>query len=104
MVNVPGYLPENEPAVFDTAIDAWQWLREELERDAEMERPGRDYNAARRELDKQIDLASVAPAIDDITGAVYTTNDTDAYDLGLAYSVMWTNEAELWAEEGGDSD
>ena len=29
--NMPGYLPDMEPACFDTAAEAWEWLRDEAQ-------------------------------------------------------------------------
>lgn len=95
-INVPGYLPQDDdPAVFDTAREAWQYLAEERERgedvaellDATLTLVGlnRIVMASRWQNGTPTDLG-LNP---DGTGTVY--GDTPGYDgdhdLGLAYNV-----------------
>lgn len=94
-INVPGYLPmADEPAVFDTAREAWEYLCEERER-SEDDFEGEDYSDTVTKLrrwaanDMVCDFEKV--------GTIY--GDTPGYegdhDLGLAYSV-----AETYDEDG----
>jgi hypothetical protein len=94
-VNVPGYLPmADEPAVFETAADAWRYLADECRRGedwaTEIDESDPDelpYSDTVAELDR---LAQVTGA--NALGTVY--GDTPGYDgrhdLGLAYSVSET--------------
>jgi hypothetical protein len=81
-VNTPGYLPEDdEPAVFETARDAWEYLAEEVERDAEMDPRPRNYDRAAHMIQ-----ACIADPDGPLTG-IWAHDDADPHDLGLVYSV-----------------
>ena len=97
-INVPGYLPmDDEPPVFDTPAQAWEYLADERKR-AEDDLPEwsdhecPDPNACGY-TDTYAELAGLAgqgaDALWDGTGSV--TGDTPGYsgdhDLGLVYSV-----------------
>lgn len=92
-VNVPGYLPMNdEPPVFDTAAEAWEYLAEESQRDGESAWLPDDAN----DPDGPASLAPWALKLEemarrDTLGSVYGPtpgrDSDDIYDLGLAYSV-----------------
>ena len=109
VINTPGYSPwADEPAIFDTAHEAWSYLAEERER-AEDDFDGEDYSPTREQLavlgtavhwQTHLDgfdgpeqraawLADKGLAPDG-TGTVY--GDTPGYDgdhdLGVAYSVV----------------
>jgi hypothetical protein len=88
IVNVPGYLPESDPAYFDTARDAWEYLREEIEQDETRNDP-HAVSAIERQIDAQppYELGSV----------VAYDNEQYTYDLGMAYTV---DQGE--SEEGDD--
>lgn len=90
-VNVPGYLPmDNAAHVFDSAREAWEWLRSERERDldsVDYYEPEFDEDPCLEEIDGLIDHPE--------TGTVYGrsplyTHEDDSgreYDLGLRYTV-----------------
>lgn len=98
-INIPGYLPQDdEPPVFDTPAEAWQYLADERERgedSAYVEGDSEEYSATYTNL-KAIAAHCAAgmpgdthPVNLDGTGTVY--GDTPGYDgnhdLGLAYCV-----------------
>lgn len=96
-INVPGYLPtDTEPPEFETAREAWEYLREERARGEDnalmFARPldeTEPYSETWLELDKRADQGW--PVCDfERVGTVY--GDTPGYegehDLGLAYSVQ----------------
>jgi hypothetical protein len=83
-MNTPGYLPDaDEPAVFTSAQDAWQYLREDRERDEEDEEMPED------ELSEPLFSMRRYANTDHGPDTVY--GDTPGYDgshdLGIAYSV-----------------
>lgn len=88
IINVPGYSPmADEPAIFETAQDAWTYLADERQReedDAYEEGDGTEYSET---LSTLRDLAKADLAV---PGVVY--GDTPGYDgnhdQGLAYSVV----------------
>lgn len=85
-INVPGYLPmDDEPPVFDTAREAWQYLADERER-GEDETEGEEYSQTFFTLRA---LAHDGPAEGDEPGTVYgyTPGYEGEHDLGLVYSV-----------------
>ncbi|MBB3099382.1 hypothetical protein FHR83_007088 [Actinoplanes campanulatus] len=92
-MNIPGYLPmDDEPPVFDTAREAWEYLRAELERGElawmpnNPEDPEGPQSCAPAAL--EIDLMVER----DREGTVYGPSRLDGdctHDLGLAYSVVW---------------
>jgi hypothetical protein len=98
MMNTPGYLPVTELLVFASAAEAWDYLREERERQEDDEAPDEEnYSATREQLatlataEHWQDGAPVTLGPIDATGAgtVYgPTPGTDSeHDLGIAYSV-----------------
>lgn len=85
-INVPGYSPmADEPAVFDTAHEAWSWLAGEREHDEDHASDG-DTGYS----DTHTSLVQLGDAIESQPGSVW--GDTPGYDgnhdLGLAYSVQ----------------
>lgn len=109
-VNVPGYLPmDDDPPVFDTAKEAWQYLAEERERgeenypDWEGDNGLGEYSSTLGTLRyiasgeyEHGNLHEDTPTNPDGTGTVY--GDTPGYDgshdLGMAYSVSLAIECE----------
>lgn len=102
-INTPGYLPESdEPAVFDTAAEAWDYLADERKR-AEDDYPewptgnGGDYSSTCTHLASIAAwLSAGRPGNAHFTGlstegagVVFglTPGYEGAHDLGLAYSV-----------------
>lgn len=98
-INTPGYLPmADEPAVFDSAQEAWAYLAEERERDE-------DNMASPEEYEYTATVASLrylasddhvhghpfedVPTNANGTGTLYgrTPGYDGDHDLGLAYSV-----------------
>lgn len=90
IINVPGYLPQDdEDHVFDTAREAWEWLRDERERDiddCDYDEPEWDDDQALEEIDSMIDA--------DTPGVVYgrMPGYSGKHDLGMAYSVVKIND------------
>lgn len=79
-VNIPGYLPmDEEPAVFDTAHEAWEYLA--LERAASTDE---DWDSDGDTVQALYDAART-----NAEGTVYgpTPGYDGNHDLGLAYSV-----------------
>lgn len=117
-VNVPGYLPmDDDPPVFETAREAWEYLAEERERgedDASDDgSDGGDPGRFETTLDKLRRFALPGqwsgdslvtfpdwPVGTDGTGTVYgdTPGSDSPHDLGLAYSVT---RAEPWCNHDG---
>lgn len=102
-VNVPGYSPmDDDPPVFDSAQDAWQYLRDERETGEDgYESDADDYSQTHRDLDLcagNVGSARVAWAdllgSADGQGTIYgpTPGYTGSHDLGLAYSVSVVEE------------
>ncbi len=104
IVNVPGYLPmDDDPPVFDTAREAWQYLAGERER-GEDDTEGEQYSTTRDHLAALgypglvgSDAANwlARNGLDpDGTGTVYgaTPGYEGDHDLGLAYSVELTED------------
>jgi hypothetical protein len=92
IINVPGYLPDSmdEPATFETAREAWDYLASERKRsedDTYTEGDG-GYSGTLRELQS---LAQYDANQEDslLAGTVYgpTPGYEGDHDLGLAYSV-----------------
>jgi len=108
IINTPGYLPEaDEPAIFHTAREAWDYLADER-RDAEDSaididdaEPFEGYSAtvntlecfARGEWDPALGASD-----DDGTGVVYgsTPGYDGDHDLGKAYSVVVAEPLDVW--------
>jgi hypothetical protein len=106
-INVPGYLPmDDDPPVFDTAIEAWAWLAEERMR-AEEDFPiteDEPYSTTVDTLDTlgtdstwtYRDLAWLTERgiARDGTGSIWgeTPGYDGVHDLGLAYTVSIVEE------------
>jgi hypothetical protein len=95
-INVPGYLPmDDEPPTFDTAREAWDYLRDERTRgeDDQLESDGDGYSATKNTLDDIADNYCEATrenyGLDfDGTGTVHgDTPGGRIHDLGLSYTV-----------------
>jgi len=95
-INTPGYLPEAEPAEFDTAAEAWEYLAgERRNAEDETEAVAQGYSATYNTLDMlatSLDWSTCENAgIDPLseTGTVYgpTPGYEGDHDLGLAYTV-----------------
>ncbi len=106
-VNVPGYLPmDDDPPVFDTAREAWDYLAEEAQRDGE-------FAWLPDDGDDPDGPASLAPWVlelermgrEDRSGSVWgpTPGYGGDHDLGLAYSVVWDDREQCSANVGGDA-
>jgi hypothetical protein len=113
-INVPGYLPmDDEPAIFETAREAWDYLADERERGEDYTDEGTNGGTPGRfetTLDKlrrfalpaqwSGDSIVVPPGADwpvNVRGEGTVYGDTPGYggnhDLGLAYSVTsYTDE------------
>lgn len=101
-INVPGYLPtDDDPPVFDTPAEAWQYLADERQKDEDANCDvivvpvGEEWSETVRELDTLASTAGVTCNCNGCSlGTVY--GDTPGYegdhDLGLAYSVSETPE------------
>lgn len=99
-INVPGYLPmDDDPPVFDTAAEAWQYLMDERERAineaAHIDDIGTSFG------DDQTWLVMRGHRDAGYTGSVYGFNPSlsasfdefeENHDLGLAYSVTEVEE------------
>lgn len=85
IINVPGYLPmADQPAIFDTAKEAWQYLADERERGLEDVEEISDDDVWHY-------LVAQATDVDDPgVGTAYgsTPGIDSEHDLGLAYSVV----------------
>jgi hypothetical protein len=89
-INVPGYLPmDDDPPVFDTAREAWQYLLGEVER-------GWDYSdGSDAQEGAYLETHTQFHAQDQTReGTVYgpTPGYDGTHDLGLAYSVTLTDD------------
>jgi hypothetical protein len=89
-INTPGYLPEGDAVVFDTAAEAWSYLADELRRtEDDMFEEGDDdaFSETVDELDAKAQAGSGE-------GVVY--GDTPGYkgdhDLGKAYCVSLVSD------------
>lgn len=91
IINTPGYLSEqDEPAVFDTAREAWQYLVSEVDR-AWDDFPEDENGAC-------VDAHSQMHNIDQSRpGTVYasTPGYEGSHDLGIAYSVVEVEDDDL---------
>ncbi len=108
VVNIPGYLPESDTPIFDTAREAWDWLavvRMESEEHAfdecDAETPYSDtFRALTRCADEALWVDNVPASVlgleSDGTGSMRgdTPGRSGEYDLGTAYSVQAVSEAE----------
>ncbi|MEU8133258.1 hypothetical protein [Streptodolium elevatio] len=103
-INVPGYLPmDDEPAIFETPAEAWEYLAEERKRAEDEAVYSWDDVNQYEYTDTVAELAWLAahpsefgsrtadwPTDPDGTGCVHgdTPGRDTSYDLGLIYSVM----------------
>lgn len=95
VVNVPGYLPmADEPAEFDSARDAWEYLADERRRDEDDLGDG-EYSETVDALARQADAGWLVCDFERV-GAVYgpTPGYDGSHDLGLSYSVTVADEPE----------
>lgn len=89
-INVPGYTPEDDdPPLFDTAQEAWEWLADERERDEDEVSPDGPHSVT---LDDMRALAQADTEGQDYSKggqAIFGDNPyyTGEHDLGLVYSV-----------------
>lgn len=112
IINTPGYLPQaDEPAIFETAQEAWSYLADERTRE-EDQTEGGQYSDTREKLAALGEVALwqasghnvegkdyVAAWLadnglaQDGTGTVYggTAGYTGSHDLGTAYEVVHTD-------------
>lgn len=98
-INIPGYLPQDDdPPVFDTAQEAWEYLADERERGedsaAEEEGPYTETVGILRAVAVALEAHNVshlsgAGITSDGIGTVYgsTPGYDGTHDLGLAYCV-----------------
>lgn len=111
IINTPGHLPESEPAEFDTAREAWDYLADERKRaeDSAEDWPvgnPYEYTETHDVLTRIAGQEPIGPMLwdgdpvtnADGTGTVYGNSPGyfGDHDLGKAYSVQL-------AETGGDS-
>jgi hypothetical protein len=95
--NVPGYLPETDPVVFDTAAEAWAYLASELERAWDDAYALTDDSAARLTVDGLALEASTALPLMSGPGVHYGNTVTYPplmHDLGVAYVVTEISDDE----------
>jgi hypothetical protein len=99
IINVPGYSPmDDDPPVFDTAREAWEYLAGERERGEEdsSDDPDQEYTDTARQLRTAAGFGIAAAEITypNGTGVVYgcTPGSDSDHDLGLTYSVVIVNE------------
>ena len=99
-INVPGYLPmDDDPPVFDTPGEAWEYLADER-RDGEEQafEPGDDpgFSATVNILESLADGTLSFAEVGDGDGTGSVTGLTPGYDgdhdLGLAYTVSIAEE------------
>jgi hypothetical protein len=91
-INMPGYLPmDDDPPIFDTAQEAWQYLADERERAEDETVDDGDARPYSLTVAALLDLAE-----SDSSGEGTVNGDTRGYDgdhdLGLAYSVSIVEE------------
>lgn len=101
-VHVPGYLPEGDVLTFGTLSDAWDWLREEMERDRDNEVDGAEddeaFNIAvdTRYTDAIRQTKHMAEM--DTTGGIRVDGPTSTH-LGLVYEVVECGRDDMDEEE-----
>jgi hypothetical protein len=95
-INVPGYLPmSDDPPVFDTAREAWEYLSEAHKVAADDAEAWRIDNGIEREAHEMDEMGSRE-------GVIYasTPGYEGDHDLGLAYSVtFFTDRPSLLDEQ-----
>ncbi len=103
-INVPGYLPEGDAVVCDTASGAWSYLADERRRHEEdAYEPGdpESFSETVHQLDARAAAAAGSDSDQYADGAIYgdTPGYTGSHDLGLAYCVSVVSDAEGAAME-----
>lgn len=101
-INTPGYLPmDDDPPVFDTAKEAWEYLRDE--RQAQEDAAAMEDDSIKFYTETLDDLYAHARWADsglvcDFEAVGTVVGDTPGYDgshdLGLAYSVTEVDDPE----------
>lgn len=93
-INTPGYLPDtaDEPATFDTALEAWSFLLDErrsAEDEAEVDGYSGTYNTIECIVAGNLDPADAGLDPTNMTGSIMgNTPGCECYnDLGLVFSV-----------------
>lgn len=90
-INTPGYTPESEPMVFDSAYEAWGWLTDQRrEAEDDLDDDSDDYSDTVAELLRRTIYAyqtndQASGTIDTVYGP--TPGYDGVHDLGKAYSV-----------------
>lgn len=94
-VNTPGYLPESDALVFDTATEAWSYLADDRREAEDMLADGEgEYTETVAELDAR--AAATAESEHLGPGVVYggSPGYQGKHDLGLAYVVSAVSDAD----------
>jgi hypothetical protein len=87
-INVPGYLPmDDDPPVFDTAREAWQYLLGEVERSWD-DYPDDESGGC---VEAHAQMHNVDQSREGVVYAA-TPGEPRMHDLGLAYSVTLTDD------------
>jgi hypothetical protein len=102
-INVPGYLPmDDDPPVFESASEAWSYLRDERERGEDDDDGSDDYSETYYILEAcsgnrsgsaramWAECGFTADGQGTVCGP--TPGSDSSHDLGLAYSVSITEE------------
>ncbi len=101
-VNMAGYLPEGEPAVFDSPREAWRYLADIRERD-EDDTPGDDYTWTCITLRELADGRRADGMDPDAPGIVHGASiDPGPHDLGWMFSVSEVSDADAREIAGDD--
>jgi hypothetical protein len=87
-ISVPGYLPmDDDPPVFDTAAEAWDYLREERQRAEDDDESTDEYSETLETLGA---MATGGAQLGSIVGP--TPGYDGDHDLGLVYAVRIVEE------------
>lgn len=112
IINTPGYLPTaDEPAYFESAKAAWDYLRGERERDEDSaDTEGEEYSETHATLSAIVEALDAQSeklmrehgVADDGTGTLYgpTAGYEGSHDLGVAYNVVIIRHADYPHEPG----
>jgi len=106
IINTPGYMPWSEDnAAFNTAREAWEYLREEIERmelayePVDLNDPEGPQSLTDAALDiEQRTMSDRTHEIGTVYGPSYIPESPDedtSTDLGYAYSVQWSEDEEV---------
>ncbi len=102
-VNMPGYMPETDPAIFSTPQEAWQYLADDRERSEDSaDMPGDDYSDTHARLSALAAESAWAdgnvPADLAPDGSGWIHGDTPGsdspHDLGWVYAVDAISDAD----------